>query len=187
MDLGPRTTSSLPGTSQAPVPVVVKQSKAPKEPKLGHLLRLDYETGWEALMKQPYLAWSAKHGTNASRVASSPNAYSEAKELLSDFFASKHPQIIASGYSFCSGPWSFVMQLDALRAQRAQPNLRRAARAVDAMERQVSNEDAEKVKFEQDMARLRRQDDERERNASLGGAISKPAVGALNAFSGGGL
>jgi len=162
-----------------------KRERKPVDPTLGTQLRREYERLWEARMGQPYTAWSARHAQNAAKIANSPNALAEALVLLGDFVNSTHPQIVAGGFSFCIGAWSFATQLDALRARRAQPNLQRAYRALEATERQTGNEDAEKVKFEQDMARLRRQRAQQERSIPQGGSESKPAVGALNAFSGG--
>ena len=171
----PVATASAPGRRS--------RKNVVEETSLTHQLRLDYESGWQALMGQPYRGWSPRHGREAKKLTASDAAYAEAKALLEDFLQSKDPRVIGSGYSFCQGPWSFVGQIDTLRAQRAQPNLRRVAQTAAAAEHQVSKEDAERLKFEQDMARLRRQRAQQEQPTPVGGSKANPAVGALNAFS----
>lgn len=133
-----------------------RQPKPPKKPKPAktvneyspvHQLRISYEALWEAKMGSPYLGWSPKHAARAKALVASPMALAESLQLLELFFNWPDPRV-AHSYSFCEGPYSFVMQRDALRARFARPELDHKLGVMSASQRQASNEDAEKMRSE---------------------------------------
>lgn len=115
-----------------------------------HRLRLAYERLWADKFGRPYQGWRGKHAKHAARIAATEASFAEAMQLLELFFEWQHPQV-AHSYSFCDGNWSFSSQLDALRARLDNPNHDRAVGAVGAAQRQVSNQDAEELRYESEM------------------------------------
>lgn len=120
-----------------------------------HQVRLRYEALWASKFGKPYDGWSPKHASRAKALCGSPAALAETFRLLELFFEWRDPRV-ASSYSFCEGPFSFVMQRDALRARLAKPELDRAIGALGATQRQLSNEDAERLRYEEEMKTLRK-------------------------------
>lgn len=143
-----------------------------EEPKhtRGHRLRLAFEQGWERLHGRPYTLWNEKHGSNSSRITKSEPALQECFELLDAYWRTTDRRIIDSGYPFCDGAFSFVMQRTALMSQIARPDLRRAAQAVDAAQRLVSNEEGKKLTYEAEMRELRKGWDEPKRVGAMSSA-----------------
>lgn len=131
-------------------------------------IRAAYLDGYRRKFGRDYAGWGARANGQATQLQRDWPA-ERIVELVGLFFDWNNPRAIAAGYPF----GFFATAIHELDTDTHAPERKRIARTLDAAERQVGNEDAEKIKFDLEMRQLRAKREAEENHLRTSGAGAK--------------
>jgi hypothetical protein len=118
-------------------------------------IRRAYHEAYAKKFKREFKGWGKRENGQAAQLVGSWSL-ATVLELIPKFFDWNNPQVMMAGYPFGLGHASFISRIHELDADTHAPDRKRLANAVNANDRQVGNEDAEKIRYETEMRELRK-------------------------------
>lgn len=118
-------------------------------------IRRAYHEAYGKKFKREFKGWGKRENGQAAQLVGSWSL-ATVLELIPKFFDWNNPQVMMAGYPFGLGHASFISRIHELDADTHAPDRKRLANAVNANDRQVGNEDAEKIRYETEMRELRK-------------------------------
>lgn len=113
-------------------------------------IRRAYHEAYAEKFNREFKGWGKRENGQATRLVESWSL-ATVLELIPKFFKWNNPQVMMAGYPFGLGHASFISRIHELDADTHAPDRKRLANAVNANDRQVGNEDAEKIRSESNL------------------------------------
>ena len=114
-------------------------------------IRLAYLGAYRTKFDREFVGWGRRENGQASNLLASWPIH-RVLELIPPYFTWQNPFAIKAGYPF----GFFVQAIHELDTDTHAPDRKRIANAVSANDRQIGNEDAEKLRYEEEMKTLRK-------------------------------
>lgn len=113
-------------------------------------IRRAYHESYAEKFNREFKGWGKRENGQAAQLVGSWSL-ATVLELIPKFFKWNNPQVMMAGYPFGLGHASFISRIHELDADTHAPDRKRLAAAAMANERQVGNEDAEKIRTESNL------------------------------------